>query len=413
MKHTDVAILGAGPYGLSIAAHLRHRGVDFRIFGRPMESWRDQMPEGMLLKSEGFASDLSDPARSFRLNRYCAERQIPYHDRLIPVRLSTFAAYGAEFQRRMVPTLEEVRVVELAQAPEGFRLTLDTGEHLSASRVVLAVGITHYAWLPESLQGVAPPHLVHSAQVPRPSEYAGREVAVVGSGASAIDVAGLLHEAGARVTLVSRRAALCFHTPPDGASRSLARRLRAPGSGIGPGWLSRLATDLPHLFRMLPLPLRRALLRRMLGPSAGWPMRERVDGRVPVIANASPVGVKVEDGRVRLELELRTGARQTVEVDHVVAGTGYRVDLRRLAFLEAGLRDRIRAFQEVPLLGPNFESSVPGLYFVGVSSALSFGPVMRFAFGAAYTARRLSRHLGRRARRQASLPVRRTTTAVG
>ena len=61
MNNCQLAIVGAGPYGLSIAAHLRERGVNFRIFGTPMRTWREQMPRGMLLKSDGFASNLSDP----------------------------------------------------------------------------------------------------------------------------------------------------------------------------------------------------------------------------------------------------------------------------------------------------------------------------------------------------------------
>ena len=56
-----VVVIGAGPYGLSIATHLRAQQLSFRIFGEPMASWRHHMPQGMSLKSEGFASDLYDP----------------------------------------------------------------------------------------------------------------------------------------------------------------------------------------------------------------------------------------------------------------------------------------------------------------------------------------------------------------
>ena len=76
----DTAIVGAGPYGLSIAAHLRRRGIPFRIFGRPMDSWLHHMPKGMMLKSDGFASDIYDPERAFTLRQFCAERGIEYAD---------------------------------------------------------------------------------------------------------------------------------------------------------------------------------------------------------------------------------------------------------------------------------------------------------------------------------------------
>src|ERR1700682_3160564 len=97
---TPIAIVGAGPYGLSLAAHLNQRGIPFRIFGFPMQVWRQQMPAGMHLKSDGFASDLYDPDRAFTLKRYCADRGIEYSDCGIPVRLDTFLAYALEFQQR-------------------------------------------------------------------------------------------------------------------------------------------------------------------------------------------------------------------------------------------------------------------------------------------------------------------------
>src|SRR5215469_13163983 len=119
---TQVAIIGAGPYGLSIAAHLRKRGVDFRIFGTPMHSWRYRMPAGMCLKSEGFASDLYDPEGAFTLARYSADHGLPYQDIGYPVPLATFVAYGLAFQKQLVPNLEERDIVLLKRNGSGFEL---------------------------------------------------------------------------------------------------------------------------------------------------------------------------------------------------------------------------------------------------------------------------------------------------
>src|SRR2546423_8456353 len=107
----ETVIIGAGPYGLSVAAHLRGLGVAFRIFGRPMDSWLSHMPKGMMLKSDGFASDIYDPARQFTLKQFCAEQGITYADIGIPIRLDAFTAYGFAFRERMVPELEERLVV--------------------------------------------------------------------------------------------------------------------------------------------------------------------------------------------------------------------------------------------------------------------------------------------------------------
>src|SRR5271156_2590900 len=119
----DVAVIGAGPYGLSIAAHLRDRKVAFRIFGTSMSSWRNHMPAGTLLKSFGFASNLYDPGSTFTLAHFCQERGLPYSDVIDPVPLATFIDYGMEFQRRFVPDLEQTNITSLLGSPDGFTLT--------------------------------------------------------------------------------------------------------------------------------------------------------------------------------------------------------------------------------------------------------------------------------------------------
>src|SRR5580658_2632355 len=123
----NTAIIGAGPYGLSIAPHLRSRGIPFRIFGRPMDSWLQHMPKGMMLKSDGFASDIYDPERAFTLRQFCAERGLRYADTGLPVHLDTFGAYGLAFRDRMVPELEDKLVTSVDRLPNGFQLQLEDG----------------------------------------------------------------------------------------------------------------------------------------------------------------------------------------------------------------------------------------------------------------------------------------------
>src|SRR5437899_2681754 len=158
----NVAIVGAGPYGLSIAAHMRQRGIPFRIFGRPMDSWLAHMPKGMMLKSDGFASNIYDPGGEFTLRMFCRERGIEYSDTRLPVRLDTFAAYGLAFKERMAPEVEERLVVGLNPLPGGFLLQLNDGEVVMARRVILAVGITHFPYVPADLGQLPPEFLSHS-----------------------------------------------------------------------------------------------------------------------------------------------------------------------------------------------------------------------------------------------------------
>jgi len=388
----DVAIVGAGPYGLSVAAHLRRRRSSFRIFGTSMHTWRHRMPAGMHLKSEGFASNLADPDKQFTLRRYSFERGLPYQDVGYPVPLETFIEYGLEFQRRLVPMLEETDVTHIVRDRDGFTLRTAQQETLRVKRVVLAVGITHFAYLPPVLAGLGPEFVTHSAEHRDMGAFRNRCVAIIGAGASAADIAALMHEAGAEVQLIARREAIAFHEPSV-EPRPWLQRLREPRSGLGIGWRSRLCTDAPLLFHAMPLGLRLRAVRRHLGPAPGWFIKDRVVGRVPMHLGAQLRAAVVRNNRVHLTYDQSNRGGATRVVDHVIAATGYRVAMERLTFLDRSLRQKLRCVEDTPVLKRDFEASVPGLYIVGLASANCFGPLTRFAFGAAFTARTLGHTL--------------------
>jgi hypothetical protein len=395
----DVAIIGAGPYGLSLAAHLSAQNIAFRIFGPAMETWRSAMPAGMFLKSEGFASSLSDPGKAFTLAHYSTANGIPYADTGLPVPLNVFTDYCMEFQQRFVPNYDSRSVTRIERDEKGFWLALEDGQLVSTAHVVVAVGITHYAHMPNEVAGLPEAFVSHSSQHPDLTKFRGRKVAVIGAGASALDTAALLVEHGASAEIVARNRQIHFHNPPTGRPSTLWESLIAPMSGLGPGWRSRLCTDAPLLFRALPEALRLKIVDRHLGPAPAWWTRKAVEGKVAFNLGAKLRGVWPADSKITLEFESADGALNTVECDHIIAATGYIVDIRRLPFLTAPLLSDIRtAADHSPDLSTHFESSVPGLYFIGVSAAANFGPMMRFVYGAAYTARRLSRALVRKAR---------------
>lgn len=403
----ETAIIGAGPYGLSIAAHFRRRGIPFRIFGRLMDSWRAHMPKGMCLKSDGFASNIYDPNGEFTLSHFCAQQGIEYSDSGIPVRLDTFSAYGLAFKERMVPELEDKLVTSLDRLPDGFSVGLDTGENFTARRVVLAVGITHFEHLPAELANLPPEFLSHSFRHRDLEPFRGRNVVVIGGGSSATDLAGLLHEAGAAVQLVSRRTSLKFHGAPQvGKPRSWWRQIQRPQSGIGPGWRLRFFADAPMAFHYLPESLRLEAVRRVLGPSGAWFAKEKVMGRVSLHLGCTPQRAEIQDGRVRLHLRAEDGSESEILTEHVIAATGYKVDLERLQFLSSQIRSKLAVVNGAPVLSSSFESSMPGLYFAGIAAANSFGPVMRFAFGAGFAARTLTRAISKsRVRQSASISI--------
>jgi cation diffusion facilitator CzcD-associated flavoprotein CzcO len=403
----ETAIIGAGPYGLSIAAHLRRRGISFRIFGRLMDSWQAHMPKGMCLKSDGFASNIYDPAGEFTLRQFCAERGIEYGDSGIPVRLDTFSAYGRAFKEHMVPELEDKMVTGVERLPNGFRVGLDSGESFTARRVVVAVGITHFEYVPADLAALPPQYLSHSFRHHDLESFHGRSLVVIGGGSSATDLAGLLQEAGADVQLVSRRTSLKFHNAPQvGKPRSLWQQIQSPSSGIGPGWRLRFFANAPMVFHYLPESLRLEAVRRVLGPSGAWFAKEKVMGRVPLHLGCTQERAEVRDGRVCLHLRAADGSQRELVTDHVIAATGYKVDIDRLKFLNSEIRSQLKIVNGAPVLSAKFESSIPGLYFAGIAAANSFGPVMRFAFGAGFAARTLTRALSKSGSREPeSAPV--------
>lgn len=393
---TEVIIIGAGPYGLSIAAHLRSLGVGYRIFGRTMFNWRAKMPQGMLLKSDPYASNLIDPDGALTLEKFCRSRGIPYDHEAIRVTLDNFIAYGEAFRQRFVPDLEERYVVSLDRTADGFAAKLEDGEVVIGQKVVMAIGVSDFPFLPPLFAEAPPGTVSHAADHTDLEAFRGREVAIVGAGSSAVDLAALLHEGGAAVRVVARRSEWRFHDRGElGNARPMMQRIGAPNTGVGPGWRNVFFTRTPHLFRYLPADLRQRQIERTHGPAGGWFMRDRIVGKVTFMGGVTPRAVEAKDGRVRLRLQAGDGSDQTLDADHVIACTGYRIDLRRVKFLAEPLRAQIRLLAQAPELSAHFETSVPGLYVIGPAAGYAFGPVCRFVVGAEFTTPRIARHLAR------------------
>lgn len=352
------------------------------------------MPFGMALKSEGFATNLYDPDSRFTLKRFCAEREIAYADIGIPILLSTFTAYGLAFREEMVPNLEEKMVVALTRRAHGFALTFDDGEVITAQKVVLAVGITHFSYIPPSLTGLPNQFLTHSSQHNDLRRFKGKNVAVIGGGSSAAELATSLDDAGAIVQMIARRRALIFTDRPT-VVKEFSDTMWQPISGIGSGWRMKILTNAPWLFHNLPRRLRHRAVRRWAPPAVGWFSKVKLESGPTLLLGYTLNHATIRNGRVQLELTTHENVKRELEVEHVVSATGYKVDIRRLAFLDTKIQSQLEVVEGTPVLSSYLQSSIPGLYFVGPSSANSFGPVMRFAFGADFTARRLAHVLAK------------------
>jgi hypothetical protein len=369
-----------------------------------MATWRERMPADMLLKSDPFASSLTAGVPGWTLREYSARVGAPYGDREPRVPLPRFCEYGLAFRDELVPDLDERTVAHLAQTPNGYELVLADGERQTARHVVVAVGITHFAHTPALLSGLGD-RVSHSSDHRDFSGFAGSRVAVIGAGSSAVEVTAALVDAGADTALLARRGSIPFWTAPTpGAARpGWAEQLRNPSTGLGPGWRNKLCEDAPDVFRALPAELRLRIVRSHLGPVSPWWLRDTVMGGAEVRTGVTLRSASVHEESVVLEISEAGEAPQRRAFDHVICATGYQASLDRIPFLDASLARGLSRVGEMPELSRHFESSAPGLFFVGAAAAGSFGPLLRFVVGTEFAAPRVASRLARRAARRREL----------
>ncbi|MCC9704135.1 NAD(P)-binding domain-containing protein [Streptomyces sp. MNU76] len=393
----DLLVVGAGPYGLSIASHAAAAGLSLRVHGRPMASWRDHMPPGMFLKSEPWASNLSDPEGRWRLDVYCAQRGVEARHGL-PIPVGTFASYGLWFARNAVPPVDERVVARVQRRCGGFEAVLADGEVVRARTVVLAVGVLPFVEVPPVLRQLPDYRVSHSSHHHDLGRFRGMDVTVIGGGQAALETAALLAEQGTRARVLARSPPPLERRPTP-LVRPLRHSVRSPHSGLGCGWRNWFYAERPGWYRRLPEARRVRVASEALGPAGAWWVRDRVERTVEVLLGQE-VAVAHETGDVvRLETVGRGGELTSLDTEHVIAATGFRAGCDRLDLLAPEVRaDLVPLSDGSPAVGRDFESTVPGLFLAGLTTAAGFGPAMRFVHGASFTAPTLVRGVRRRLR---------------
>jgi FAD-dependent urate hydroxylase len=386
MTRCDVTIVGAGPYGLAAGAHLGQiKGLEVRSFGEPMEFWKSFMPAGMFLRSPWSASNISDPAKALSIDQFNSiqKDKVP-----VPIPLDTFVQYGLWFRQQALPALETSKIQRVERDAAGFRVTSETGESWISTRVVIAAGLGSFARRPEVFSKLSPEFVTHCSDQRDVSRFQGRRVAVIGAGQSALESAALIHEAGGKVEVFVRqqsvhwlgwRARLQLLGP-------VGKLLYAP-TDIGPAGVSRIVA-FPNSVKYFPRFIQNKFRTRSLRPAgARWLIERTKDFTISTsryVTSAEPQGQE-------LHLKLNDGTSRVV--DHVLLGTGYRVDVSRYPFLSPELVQSIRMTDGFPQLRAGLESSVARLYFLGAPAAWSFGPLMYFVAGTQFAAGELARSI--------------------
>lgn len=386
----DAVIMGAGPYGLSLASHLAGGGLSIRVLGDPMVYWRERMPKGMLLRSSWDASHLADPTRSKTLNAYELELGRPISR---PIPLDDFVQYGTWFSEKVAPEADGTLATSVEPVGQSFAITLTNGQRIGARHVFVATGLEGFARKPAPFNALPAERVAHASEVSDFRPYAGRRLAVIGGGQSALESAALAHEEGADVHVFSRRAAIRWlhRSGKLHQTNGVLRQALYPPTDVGPPVLNQIVSR-PGLWKTFPRGMGERIAYRCIRPAgAGW-LIDRL-ARVPISTGRHVVRVTNEGNAVSLTFD--DGSRQFV--DYVLLGTGYRIDVTRLPFLHAEIVRRLDVVQGYPVLRAGFESSVSGLHFVGAASAMSFGPVMRFVSGTTFTSREVNRSMVARA----------------
>jgi FAD-dependent urate hydroxylase len=388
VSRCDVTVVGAGPYGLSAAAHLRTiKGLEMRVFGEAMSFWSENMPKGMFLRSNWTATQIACPDGDLTLEAFQNERKVSFG---LPVPIEQFIRYGIWYQSRAVPELERRRISRIERAERGFRLHTQDGETFESRRVVVAGGIGSFARRPEEFRKLPDVLVTHTNEHCDLSGFSGKRVLVVGCGQSALESAALLHEAGAQVEVVARSRRI--HWLQGWASTTLHHRmgkltrkiLYAP-TDVGPAGLSQLLAR-PYLVRLLPRGAQDRLRKRATRPAgARWLVNRLRD--VPITLSC-PVTAANSRGQ-EVTVRLADGRQKTV--DHVLLGTGFHIDVSKYDFLAPELLGQMKRVNGFPILKDGLETSIAGLHILGAPGVHCFGPLLQFVSGTHFASKLLLR----------------------
>jgi cation diffusion facilitator CzcD-associated flavoprotein CzcO len=360
VDETSLLVIGAGPYGVAIAARAVECGIDTTVVGKPMESWTQHMPRGMFLRS-GPDWHL-DASGVDTFEAYLEEESIEPTD-IDPVPIDVFLGYAAWFQSQKKVVGNHRLVTRLVADDGRFVATLDDDSEIRSDVVVAAPGNLCFRQLPDWAAAVPDDLGAHTCDLVDLTALRDARVLIVGGRQSAYEWAALLCDHGAaRIDLVHRHDVPRFERV---SWRFVDAYIDATLST--PGWWRSLSSTEQQAVARRFWEVGRLTLEWWLPPRL-------LEDRVHRWPGTEVVEVTADDvDSVTVTLSNGCG----LNVDRIVFATGYEVDLPRVPYLDGVIAD-VERVDGAPVLDASFQTSVDGLYVPGFAATRDFGPFFGF-----------------------------------
>jgi cation diffusion facilitator CzcD-associated flavoprotein CzcO len=372
-QSVDLLIIGAGPFGLALAAEVQARGVNYLLVGKPMEFWEQNMPVGMYLRS---ASDWHlDPRNEATIERYLADQGLTPAD-VEPLSLAFYREYVRWFQAQKQLTSLPLYVEKLDITDDGgFVAHLEDGSRVAANAVAVAVGFKYFKHQPDDVVVLLPAgRYAHTCDLVNFAPLRGKRCVILGGRQSAFEWAALVHEAGADAVHVVHR-----HPSPAFAAADWS-------------WVNALVENMvenPGWFRQLPQAEKDAVSRRLweegrLKVEPWLEPRVRVDGVTIWPETAVARTAVAANGDILVNLS----NGETLVADTIILATGYKVDIARVPFLAQGnILPFLATRNGFPVLDEHFQTNLPGLFITSMPAGQDFGPFFGFTISVRTSAR--------------------------
>lgn len=361
---TNLLIIGAGPFGLSISALASQLGIEHLIVGKPMEFWRQNMPKGMHLRS---ACDWHlDPLNIHTIESFVESQGKTARD-VEPLSLEFYHSYAEWFQKQkqIAPLPVYIRQLDHSTA-NLFVASTAEGNTIVARNVAIAPGFRYFAHVPEELRMRLPAgRFSHTCDFVDFTTAVNKRYLIIGGRQSAFEWAALLLENGARAVHLSHRHASPAFTASDWAWVTPL----VDAMVENPNWFRRLSPDEKDRITQKMWAEGRLKVEPWLEPRLSserarlWPRTE--------------VGNCHSRDNGDLRVELTNGEK--LSVDEVILATGYKVNIAQLPFLAAGnILNRMATRNGFPVLDDHFQTSVPKLFITSMPAVQDFGPFFAF-----------------------------------